>query len=325
MIPSDRDQLHATSVTPSAGHLPVMPGEVIDGLHLSPGMTVVDGTFGGGGHAMLIAEHIGPDGTLLAIDRDADAGRRFAELQAARPVQGHFFHGSYARMADFAASIDVSSVDGILLDLGFSSLQMDDPERGFSFQVDGPLDMRFDRTRGQTAADLINTLEPDDLANIFYTYAEERDSRRIARAIVRAREATPIETTDQLAEIVSRAVGGRRGSKIHPATRVFQALRIAVNGELDELDLGLRSGVELLAPGGRFVVISFHSIEDRIVKRLFAAEAKGCICPPEIPVCVCGKQPRIKLIGRAIKPSASEIAGNPRSRSAVLRVVEKLS
>jgi 16S rRNA (cytosine1402-N4)-methyltransferase len=288
-------------------------------------MTVVDGTFGGGGHAMLIAEHIGPDGTLLAIDRDADAGRRFAELQAARPVQGHFFHGSYARMADFAASIDVSSVDGILLDLGFSSLQMDDPERGFSFQVDGPLDMRFDRTRGQTAADLINTLEPDDLANIFYTYAEERDSRRIARAIVRAREATPIETTDQLAEIVSRAVGGRRGSKIHPATRVFQALRIAVNGELDELDLGLRSGVELLAPGGRFVVISFHSIEDRIVKRLFAAEAKGCICPPEIPVCVCGKQPRIKLIGRAIKPSASEIAGNPRSRSAVLRVVEKLS
>lgn len=325
MNPSDRDQLHASDVTPSAGHLPVMPDEVIEGLHLSPGMTVIDGTFGGGGHAQLIADQIGPAGTLLAIDRDVDAAERFNALVESGTVSGHYFHGSYAQMADFAASVGIESVDGILLDLGFSSLQMDDPERGFSFQADGPLDMRFDRTRGQTAADMINTFDPDDLANIFYNYAEERDSRRIGRAIARARDEAPIETTGQLAAIVSNAVGGRRGAKIHPATRVFQALRIAVNGELDELEHGLRAGVDLLVPGGRFVVISFHSIEDRIVKRFFAAEAKGCICPPEVPVCVCGQSPRVRLVGRAVKPSPNEVAANPRSRSAVLRTVERLS
>lgn len=324
MTPSDRDQLHASGVTSSAGHLPVMPDEVLAGLNLSAGMTVVDGTFGGGGHSRLISAGIMPGGTLIAIDRDAAAAARFAALQSSTGVAGRFFHGSYANMARFAASLEAVAVDGILLDLGFSSLQMDDAERGFSFQADGPLDMRFDRSSGQTAADMVNTLDPDDLADIFYTYAEERASRRIARAIVRAREEQPIETTGQLAGIVEKALGGRRGAKIHPATRVFQALRIAVNTELDELERGLRAGVDLLAPGGRFVVISFHSIEDRIVKRFFAAEAKGCICPPEVPVCVCGQQPRVKLVGRATRPSPSEISGNPRARSAVLRVVERL-
>lgn len=301
-------------------HLPVMADEVLHGLQLSPGMTVVDGTFGGGGHARMIAERIAPDGRLLAIDRDAGAGIRFMESA----IPGHFFHGSYADMKRFASLVVVSAVDAILLDLGFSSLQMDDPERGFSFQASGPLDMRFDQSTGQTAADLVNTLDPDQLADIFYRYADERNSRRIARAIAREREQEPITTTDRLASIVETALGGRRGARTHPATRVFQALRIAVNGELQELERGLRAGLDLLKPGGRFVVISFHSIEDRIVKEFFATEQRGCICPPEIPVCVCGRKPTLRIIGRAVKPSPSEVATNPRARSAIVRIAERL-
>ena len=228
-------------------------------------------------------------------------------------------------MTGFATSLNLERVDGILLDLGFSSLQMDDPARGFSFQLDGPLDMRFDRDGSRSASSLVNEAEESDLADIFYQYGEERQSRRIARAIVRVRQNTPIETTHQLANIVEKSLGGRRGARVHPATRVFQALRIAVNTELDELALGLRAGVELLGPGGRFVVISFHSLEDRIVKRFFAAEARGCVCPPQVPICVCGREPRLRLIGRAVKPSPSEVAANPRSRSAVLRVAERLA
>lgn len=321
MNPLDHDTRAISQSGTGGSHLPVMPAEVIAGLHLEPGATVVDGTFGGGGHAALIAGHIRPGGRLIAIDRDAEASPRFDELL---PDIGSFFHGSYADMTAFALNLHVQKVDAILLDLGFSSLQMSDSERGFSFQNDGPLDMRFDRASGRPASRLIAELEADELADIFYHYGEERESRRVARAIVRARETAPIETTGQLADIVAKALGGRRGARIHPATRVFQALRIAVNAELDELERGLNAGVGLLAPGGRFVVISFHSLEDRIVKRFFAAEAKGCICPPELPVCVCGRLPRLRLIGRAVKPSPSEVAANPRSRSAILRVAERV-
>lgn len=324
MISSDPEQLHVPNETGSDGHIPVMPEEVLDGLNLSPGMTVVDGTFGGGGHARLIAGRMMPGGFLIAIDRDAEAGERFAALEREFPAIGEFFQGSYASMQAFVAASGHEQVDGILLDLGMSSLQLADAGRGFSFQSDGPLDMRFDRQRGQSAADLVNTGDAEGLADIFYFFGEERASRRIARAIVRSRETEAITTTAQLAAVVERAVGGRRGKRTHPATRVFQALRIAVNSELEELERGLRAGVDLLAPGGRFVVISFHSIEDRIVKRFFAAEARGCVCPPEVPVCICGKLPTVKLVGRAIKPTPTEIASNPRSRSAVLRVVERL-
>jgi 16S rRNA (cytosine1402-N4)-methyltransferase len=324
MMSSDPEQLHATNETESDGHIPVMPEEVLNGLNLRPGMTVVDGTFGGGGHARLIADRIVPGGFLIAIDRDADAVDRFTRLARDLPATCEFYQGSYARMQEFAVASGHERVDRILLDLGMSSLQLADAERGFSFQTDGPLDMRFDRQSGQSAADLVNARDAEELADIFYIFGEERDSRRIARAIVRSRENQPISTTAQLAAIVERAAGGRRGKRTHPATRVFQALRIAVNSELEELEHGLRAGVDLLVPGGRIVVISFHSIEDRIVKRFFAAEARGCICPPEIPVCVCGKQPTVKLVGRAVKPTPSEIASNPRSRSAVLRTVERL-
>jgi 16S rRNA (cytosine1402-N4)-methyltransferase len=309
----------------SASHLPVMPQEVLEGLALRPGHAIVDGTFGGGGHARLILERIMPGGTLIAIDRDAEALERFDALLQDHPSGGHFYHGSYAQMREAAGSVGISHVNGVLLDLGLSSLQLSDPERGFSFQHDGPLDMRFDRDRGQPASTLVNTLSPEDLAAIFYEYGEERESRRIARAIIRARENGPIDSTAQLAAIVERALGGRRGARVHPATKVFQALRIAVNGELEELERGLRAGVDLLDAGGRFAVISFHSLEDRMVKRFFAAEAKGCVCPPEVPVCICGQKPRVRRIGRAIKPTPSEIASNPRSRSAVLRIVERLS
>lgn len=297
-----------------------MASEVLAGLRLAPGMTVVDGTFGGGGHARMIGQEIGPNGVLLAIDRDREAEARFEALN----LPGAFFHGSYADARRFAAIAGHDSVDAILLDLGLSSFQLTDAGRGFSFQSDGPLDMRFDQSAGEPAAELVNSLDPEDLANILYTFGEERDSRRIARAIVRERETSRIETTSQLASIIERAVGGRRGARTHPATRSFQALRIAVNGELDELERGLRAAIDLLRPGGRLAVISFHSIEDRIVKQFFASEAKGCICPPELPVCVCGRTPTIKLIGRASKPSPSGVAANPRSRSAVLRVVERL-
>lgn len=325
MTSIDRDAQAIANSKRSGAHLPVMPVEVIAGLDPKPGATVVDGTFGGGGHSRLIAEQIQPGGRLIAIDRDADAGGRFDGLSQDFPSLGTFFHGSYADMARFAAALNVERVDGILLDLGFSSLQMDDPQRGFSFGADGPLDMRFDRGAGLPASAMINEYEEGDLANIFYQYGEERQSRRVARAIVRTRESTPIETTQQLAALVEKALGGRRGARIHPATRVFQALRIAVNAELDELERGLSAGVELLRPEGRFVVIAFHSLEDRIVKRFFAAEARGCVCPPELPVCVCGRQPRVRLVGRAVKPNPSEVANNPRARSAVLRVAERLA
>lgn len=309
---------------PEPVHRPVLAAEAIDALDPRPGGIYIDGTFGAGGHSRLLAARIAPGGTIIAFDRDPDVQHFADELARETEVDIHFVHASYATMADEVIERGLDGVDGILLDLGLSSLQLADQSRGFSFTADGRLDMRFDPTSGRPASALVNNLDERELADLIFRYGEERQSRRIARAIVRERQQEPIETTRRLAEIVERAAGGRRGRRIHPATRTFQALRIAVNDELGELERGLEAGVEALKPGGRFAVISFHSLEDRIVKRFFVDEERGCICPPELPVCVCGRTPRLRIIGKPVRPTADEIADNPRARSAIMRVAERL-
>lgn len=306
-------------------HRSVLAREAVEALRPRPGGTYVDGTFGAGGHARLIADRIAPGGWLLCIDRDPTTRARFARLPVPEGVRAELIVGSYANLLEYLRERGLVGVDGILLDLGVSSMQLDDPARGFSFRFDGPLDMRYDPTRGQSAADLLRSAPEDEIARILLRYGEERQARRIARAIGIARNQEPIATTGQLAAIVERATGGRRGGRIHPATRTFQALRIAVNDELGEVERGVAAGIEALLPGGRFVVIAFHSLEDRIVKQMFAEAARGCICPREIPVCVCGRKPRVRLVGRAARPSEAEIAENPRARSAVMRVCEKVA
>ncbi len=233
-------------------------------------------------------------------------------------------NASFSTMYEAARSAGMLPLDGVLLDLGFSSFQIDDSERGFSLRLDGPLDMRFDRSSGPTAADLVNTLDEKSLADLIWRYGEDRNSRRIASAIVRERALDPIETTGQLADIVARATGGQRG-KIHPATRTFQALRIATNDELDTLERTLVAAVRSLAPEGRLAVISFHSLEDRIVKQFIARESATCVCPPEQPICTCDTEAHLRPIGKAIKPSHDEVERNARSRSAIMRVAERLA
>jgi 16S rRNA (cytosine1402-N4)-methyltransferase len=306
-----------------AAHITVLAAEAIAALNPRPDGFYVDGTFGGGGHTRLLAAQ-NSGGRVLCIDRDPEARANFAAVAAEFPGQLTFEQGSYAEMARMAAAHSFERVDGILLDLGYSSLQLDAAERGFSFQREGALDMRYDRSRGQSAGEFVATAGETELARVLFEFGEERAARRIARAIVRAREDTPIATTSQLAALVERAVGGRRGRPIHPATRTFQALRIAVNDELGEVERGIRAGLELLASGGRFVVIAFHSLEDRIVKRAFTEAAQGCVCPRDVPVCVCGRTPTVKLLGRAMRPSDAEVARNPRARSAIMRVAERL-
>jgi 16S rRNA (cytosine1402-N4)-methyltransferase len=307
-------------------HLSVMPDEVLACLCPRPGETFLDGTVGGGGHARLILEATAPDGLLIGLDRDPEA------LEHAARVLAPFGERAVLRQANFAeadrvlTALDIDCADGILLDLGVSSFQLNTARRGFSFQSDAPLDMRMDPTCGATAADTVATLADEELARIFREYGEERYARRIARRIVRQRDEQPLRTTRQLAELVRAAVpGGWRPARIHPATRVFQALRIHVNAELDSLREGLRRGLERLRPGGRLAVISFHSLEDRIVKRFFRAEAHPCTCPPDLPICACGRQPRVELLTRkGLRAGESETAANPRARSAILRAVRKL-
>lgn len=308
---------HAPSDSPS-GHVPVLFQEVMDALRPAPGGNTVDGTLGAGGHAAGLLAASAPDGRLLGLDRDPAAvefaARRLAEFGA----RATLVVASFGDMAAVAAAHGFAAVDGVLLDLGLSSRQLDDAGRGFSFQQDGPLDMRFDRRAGPTAADLVNNLSAEELADLFFRYGEEQQSRRIARLIVAHR---PIHTTAELATLIAREArrSGRPGR--HPATKVFQALRIAVNGELEEIARGLRAAVGLLAPGGRLAVISFHSLEDRLVKEFMREQSRECICPPRQPVCTCGAQPVLRLAGRkAIKAGAAEMAANPRSRSARLRV-----
>lgn len=305
-------------------HRPALLDETMERLAVRSGGVYIDGTLGEGGHAQRLLELSAPDGVTLGIDRDPrslDIARQRLHQYGGRLIAAH---GSYSDMAQIAAGHDIAAVDGILLDLGFSSRQVDRPGYGFSFQADEPLDMRYD-TSGPSAADLVNSADAEELASLIYRYGEERRSRAVARSIVANR---PIHTTGRLAAVVARAVGGvgskgRRGR--HPATRTFQALRIAVNRELEHLEKGVDAAAELLAPGGRLAVISYHSLEDRIVKRWLDAAAATCVCPPELPVCVCAHEPTMRLLGRrAVRPTASETAANPRSRSARLRSAMRL-
>ncbi len=309
------------------GHLPVLLPETLALLAPRPGGRYLDGTFGGGGHAREILAASAPDGRLLAIDADPAAVARAGALRAEPGVGDRlmFVSGTFADLAEIARAEGFAPLDGVLLDLGLSSFQLDEAARGFAFRFDGPVDMRFDPTRGESAADLVGRLDAGDLADLIWRYGEEPKSRQIARAVVREREREPILTTTRLAAVVEAAAGGRRGRETHPATRTFQALRIAVNDELAALERGLAGALEVLAPGGRLAVISFHSLEDRIVKRFIAHESAQCVCPPGLPVCTCGHRPRLrKVTGRAVKAGAAEIAANPRARSAVLRAAERL-
>jgi 16S rRNA (cytosine1402-N4)-methyltransferase len=302
-------------------HQPVLWDEAVDALQPKPGGRYADGTFGGGGHTQLLLARSAPDGRVIAFDLDPDAIERGQALMLGDQLE--LVHGSFASLHEAAEAAGMLPLDGVLLDLGFSSYQIDDPDRGFSLRLDGPLDMRFDTTGGPSAADLVDELDEQSLADLIWRYGEDRNSRRIAAAIVRARTHHRIETTAQLAAIVERASGGARG-KIHPATRTFQALRIAVNDELQTLSTALDAAVASLAPGGRLAVISFHSLEDRIVKQFIARESATCICPPEQPVCTCQTVPKLKPIGKPVKPSDEEIERNSRSRSAIMRVAERL-
>ena len=301
--------------------------ETVSALRPRPGGRYLDGTFGGGGHTRALVEASAPHGIVLALDADPVAIDRARALQQNPSIAQRLIpvRANFADLAAVAREQGVAPLDGILLDLGLSSFQLDQPQRGFAFRHEGPLDMRFDPDRGVPASDLVNTLSERELADLIWRYGEEPGSRRIARAIVRERERAPIETTIHLAEIVTAALGGRRGRDIHPATRTFQALRIGTNQELTALEAALTGTLDVLAPGGRLAVIAFHSLEDRIVKRFIERESAQCVCPPEVPVCVCGHRPRLqKITRRPVRPDAAEMDANPRSRSAVLRVAERL-
>ena len=303
-------------------HIPVLLAEVIAGLALRPGALAIDGTLGGAGHAEAILQATGPMGRLLGLDRDPAAIERAGERLAPFGERAVLLQASFTQMADVAPPLGFSAVAAILLDLGLSSWQLDEPSRGFSFQATGPLDMRMDPEAEVSADDLVNDWSQEDLANIIYQYGEEPRSRRIARAIVAAR---PIRDTAELAEVVRRAAGGGRGQRIHPATRTFQALRIAVNDELAALAAALPQAVSLLAPEGRLAVITFHSLEDRIVKQFIQRESRDCICPPGFPICRCGHQATLRPVSRKpIQPGETEIRQNSRSRSAKLRIAERL-
>jgi len=303
-------------------HQPVLYQEIIHFLRPHSGGRYVDCTVGAGGHAWGILNASQPDGRLLGLDVDPQALALAREKLAVFGPRAILVQASYTTFAEQLKSVGWQAVDGIVIDLGVSSLQLDTPERGFSFLVDAPLDMRFDPRNPVRAADLVNQLSESELADLLYEYGEERRSRQIARAIVRSR---PVQTTRQLAEIVSQ-VAGRGKRKRHPATRTFQALRIAVNRELDAVRAVLPQAVAALRAGGRLAVISFHSLEDRLAKQYFRLESRDCICPPKQPVCTCGHQAQIREITRKpIQPQPAEVNVNPRSRSAKLRVVEKLS
>ncbi len=316
------------------GHIPVMLEEVLKFLQPKAGGHYVDGTLGGGGHAEAILERSAPDGRVLGIDSDAQALAKVEQRLAAAVEDGRLVlvHGNFAELARIVDEAGfVSSVDGVLLDLGFSSNQIDDPARGFSFSVDGPLDMRLDQSQKLTAADLVNSLSEQELADIFWRYGEETRSRQIAWRIVKERARGPITRTTQLARLAAAGVPYKPGL-IHPATRVFQALRIAVNSELERLEAALPQIVDVLRAGkianteddgGRMLIISFQSLEDRLVKRFMRREAMDCICPPGTPVCMCNHKATLRLLtAKPATPTKQEVLVNPRARSAKLRAAE---
>ena len=300
-------------------HIPVLYHEVLQLLRPQPDGRYLDATLGAGGHTAGILQESAPTGRVLAFDRDPEAIVFARQQLVSYGSRVTYVNASYAAMAQLAPANGFAELDGILLDLGLSSRQLESAERGFSFMKDGPLDMRFDPTQGETAADLINNLSEAELADIFWKYGEERRSRRLARAIVNNR---PLTRTRELADLVAAQVKGRE--RIHPATRIFQALRIATNHELEAVETGIPAAIDLLKPGGRIAVISFHSLEDRFVKQLFRRLSQSCTCPPQQPICTCGGQATLRLVTRkAVKASETEIQQNPRSRSARLRVAEK--
>ena len=305
-------------------HESVLLSECIEGLNIRPQGVYVDCTLGGGGHSLQIAKRLS-GGRLIGIDRDEDAlraaGERLCEYQSVfTPV-----HSNFSEVRGVLNGLGLRA-DGILFDLGVSSFQLDEPERGFSYMQDAPLDMRMDRSGGRTAADLVNGEEERTLADILWRYGEERYSRQIAAAILREREREPIATTGRLAEIIRSAMpAAALREKQHPAKRSFQAIRIAVNGELSEVEEALKDLWTVCNPGARICVITFHSLEDRLVKEAFAAAAQGCTCPPQFPVCVCGNKPKVRLVSKKpVVPSEEELSRNPRARSAKLRIAEVL-
>ena len=308
-------------------HVPVLAGELVDVLDPQPGQIAIDCTVGGGGHARLIAERLRPSGTLIGIDRDPVAEERFAELAAEVSCQTRFLRTSFVE--GLAELIDEGMrADLVYLDLGVSSMQVDTAERGFSYAYDAPLDMRMDplAVDALTAAEIVNTWDERRLAQLFREYGEERFATRIAREIVRTRARAQLETTQELVDVIKAAVPApARFAGGHPAKRTFQALRIAVNDELEQLDAALPLAWNVLAPEGRLAAISFHSLEDRRVKRFLAERARGCICPPDLPVCACGREPEAELLTRkSVAPTPGEVEANPRSKSARLRAARKL-
>ena len=316
--------LQNASQPSTTDHVPVLADEVRALLAVKPGETVVDATFGAGGHARALCADLQADGRFLAIDRDPEVRPYFEAFQRECRVPSRFLRGDFAVVLGQLAQNGLEA-DAVLLDLGVSSMQIDRPERGFSYAVDAPLDMRMDPSAPRSARDFVNGADERELADVFRRYGEERFARQIAQAIVRRRRERPFERTGELVETIRAAIPApRRFGDGHPAKRVFQALRIAVNHELESLEHALPAALALLRPGGRIAVLSFHSLEDRIVKRFFAAEARGCVCPPELPVCVCGREPRVRLLTRkAVRPSPAEVAANVRSASARLRAAAK--
>jgi 16S rRNA (cytosine1402-N4)-methyltransferase len=306
-------------------HVPVLAHEVRELLAVRPGETVVDATFGAGGHAALLAADLQGTGRFIAVDRDPTVEPYFERFRRRTAVPAaRLLRGEASVVLDQLGENGVQA-DAVLLDLGVSSMQLDRPERGFSYAVDAPLDMRMDPTDELTAADIVNEYPERELTSIFRRYGEERYSKQIARAILRRRKQEPIERTGELVEVIRSAIPApARFGDGHPAKRVFQALRIAVNDELGELEDALPAAFEMLRPGGRLAVIAFHSLEDRIVKRFFQKLERGCVCPPDFPVCVCGREPELRRLNRrAIRPSAEEVALNPRAASARLRAAVK--
>ncbi|MCM1382634.1 MAG: 16S rRNA (cytosine(1402)-N(4))-methyltransferase RsmH [Muribaculaceae bacterium] len=302
-------------------HTPVLLAETVAGLNINPEGVYIDGTCGGGGHSLEIAKRL-TGGRLLGIDRDPSAVAAATERLAG--LNAKVILGNYSDIRTLADRENISSADGILLDLGVSSHQLDTPERGFSYHGDAPLDMRMSG-EGRTAADLVNTLSQEELARIMFEYGEEKFSRKIAELTVKRRAEKPIETTSQLAEIIGEAVPAKFKREKNPCKKTFQALRIAVNQEFDHLEKGLDEAFGMLKSGGRLCVITFHSLEDRIVKQRFAGFCKGCVCPPDFPQCVCGRTPEGKLVNRKpIIASPEELEINNRSRSAKLRIIEKI-
>ena len=307
-------------------HKSVLLNETVDSLCVKPQGIYVDGTLGGGGHASEVAARLGDGGRLIGIDQDADAIAAASERLAPFGDKITVVRSNYERIAQVLDELEIPQVDGIYLDLGVSSFQLDTAERGFTYREDdAPLDMRMDRRAALTAHDIVNTWSAEELKRILYEYGEERYAGAIARSIVRAREDAPIGTTLQLVEVIRSALpAAAKREKQHPAKRSFQAIRIAVNDELGVLEPMLRGAVKGLNPGGRLCVITFHSLEDRIVKKTMQALAQGCTCPPDFPVCVCGNKPKVRIVSRKpILPGQDEIMDNPRARSAKLRIAER--